>query len=274
MERHGLLIGKMIKIFDGAEQFNRFAAEKFVEIANEAIESKRRFAVALAGGSTPKSLYRLLGNEEFRNKIEWSKVFFFFGDERNVAPDDDDSNYRMARENLFEPLKISETNIFRWRTELQDADDIAANYESAIGKFFDEFLGEKNKFQVAADDSNLPRFDLILLGIGADGHTASLFPFTEALSETEKIAAANPVEQLDAIRLTLTFPVINNARNVIFLVRGADKATALREVLEGDFQPDEFPAQNVKPASGDLFWLVDREAAGLLKSKRDLLFAV
>ena len=114
-------------------------------------------------------------------------------------------------------------------------------------------------------NGGLPRFDLILLGMGADGHTASLFPFTKALTETEKNAVANPVEKLAATRLTLTFPVINNARNIIFMVKGADKAAALREVLEGEFQPDKYPSQNVKPADGDLLWLVDEEAARLLK---------
>lgn len=239
----------MIKIFDDAERLNQFAAEKFVSIANQAIETNGSFAVALAGGSTPKSLYRLLASDEFKNKIDWSKVFFFFGDERNVAPDDAESNFRMANENLFSPMQIAEENIFRWRTELEDARLIAEEYEKTLSKFF---------------KTGFPNFDLILLGMGGDGHTASLFPFTEALNETERIAVANPVEKLDTIRFTLTFPVINNARNVIFLVKGADKAETLQAVLHGEFQPEKYPAQSVKPIAGNLFWLVDREAAGLL----------
>ncbi len=239
----------MIKIFEDAGQLNRFAAEKFVEIADEAIENRGSFTFALAGGSTPKSLYQLLGSDEFKNKVDWSKVFFFFGDERNVTPSDAESNFRMANENLFQPLKISETHICRWRTELKDAEMIAFAYDVSVGNFF------------CTD----PKFNLILLGMGDDGHTASLFPFTKALAETERIAVANPVEKLGTTRLTLTFPVINNARNVIFLVKGADKAETLRAVLQGEFQPENYPAQNVKPIDGNLYWLVDREAAGLLK---------
>ncbi len=240
----------MIKIFDDAEQLNRFAAEKFVEIANRSISPiKRSFAVALAGGSTPKSLYRLLGSDEYKNKIDWTQVHFFFGDERNVAPDDAESNYRMANENLFEPLKIPETNILRWQTELKDAEMTAFEYDVSLGMFF----------------CTTPKLDLILLGMGDDGHTASLFPFTTALNETERIAVVNRVEKLDTIRFTLTFPAINNARNVIFLVKGADKAETLRAVLQGEFQPEKYPSQNVKPTNGNLFWLVDREAAGLLE---------
>jgi 6-phosphogluconolactonase len=240
----------MIKIFDDAERLNLFAAEKLLEIANEAIETNGSFAVALAGGSTPKSLYRLLAGAEFKNKIDWSKVFFFFGDERNVAPDNAESNYRMAYANLFSPLQIAEENIFRWQTELEDASLIAEAYEKTLSRFF------KTRF---------PQFDLFLLGMGDDGHTASLFPFMPAINETERIAVANPVEKLDTIRFTLTFPVINNARNVIFLVKGADKSETLRQVLHGEFQPGKYPAQRVKPIAGNLFWLVDQEAAGLLR---------
>ncbi len=240
----------MIKIFDDAEQLNRFAAEKFVEIADEAIENRRQFTVALAGGSTPKSLYHLLASDEYENKVDWSKIFFFFGDERNVAPLDAESNFRMANENLFLPLQITEENIFRWQTELKDARLITEEYEKTLLIYF------KTRF---------PPFDLFLLGMGDDGHTASLFPFSEALNETERVAVANPVEKLDTIRFTLTFPVINNARNVIFLVKGADKAETLRAVLQGEFQPEKYPSQNVKPINGNLFWLVDREAARLLK---------
>jgi len=183
--------------------------------------------------------------------MNWTKVFFFFGDERNVLPGDAESNFRMANENLFLPLHISVENVFRWQTELRNAEKIAENYE------------ESAKFFFALNDE-LPRFDLILLGIGEDGHTASLFPFTKALRETKKIAIANSVEKLATTRLTLTLPVINNAANVIFLVKGADKADTLKTVLEGKLQPEKFPAQSVKPENGELFWLVDEQAAALL----------
>lgn len=253
----------MIKIFNETEKLNSFAAEKFVEIANRSISESGRFSVALAGGSTPKSLYRLLTTDDFKNRIDWKQTFFFFGDERNVPPDDAESNFRMASENLFASLKISTENIFRWQTELGDAEKIAADYEQILSEFF----SLKNHPLAGASGFNLPRFNLILLGMGADGHTASLFPFSPALAETEKIAVANPVEKLNAERLTLTFPIINNAENVIFLITGDDKAEALKEVLEDARQPEKFPSQSVKPENGELFWLLDERAAALLTNK-------
>ncbi len=245
---------KQVNVFPNIEELNNFAAEKFVEIANDAINSERdSFAVVLAGGSTPKGLYQLLATDEYKDKIDWRKVFFFFSDERNVLPTDTESNFRMAQENLFEPLSIQYFSVLRWNTELGEAERIAEDYNSTIKVFFG-----------LDEEDGSPRFDLILLGMGADGHTASLFPFSEALHETEKFAVANPVEKLQTTRLTLTFPVINNARNVIFLVAGEEKAETLREVLEGEFQPDKFPSQNVKPTHGNLIWLVDEKAASLL----------
>ena len=245
----------MIKVFQNIEELNNFAAEKFVEIANKAIKNRGQFTVALAGGSTPKSLYHLLASEEFRDEIDWSKAYFFFGDERNVLLSDAESNFRMANENLFAPLKIAETNIFRWQTEFENAEKTAENYQASVKNFFNSPNGD------------FPEFDLILLGMGADGHTASLFPETSALAENEKIAVSNYVEKLETIRFTLTFPAINNARNVMFLVKSADKAETLRDVLEGEFQPEKLPSQNIKFATGNLFWLCDAESAALLKSR-------
>lgn len=244
----------MIKIFPNIEELNNFAAEKFVEIAHEAIENRGKFTILLAGGSTPKSLYRLLSSEKFKDKIEWSKVFFFFGDERNVSLDDAESNFRMAHENLFAPLEINVNNLFPWLIGSETPEITAEIYQGEIKRFFN--LGE-NEF---------PRFDLILLGMGNDGHTASLFPFTKALHEKNKIAVENYVEKLNATRLTLTFPTINNARNIIFLVSGEEKAETLREVLEGEFQAEKLPSQNVKPENGNLFWLLDENVAKLLKT--------
>ena len=249
---------RQVKVFQNTDELNNFAAEKFTEIANESIEKRGQFTVVLAGGSTPRSLYRLLASDKFKGKIDWCKVFFFFGDERNVLPTDAESNFRMARETLFEPLKIKADNIFRWRTELGNAEQIAESYRKTMRRFFD---AGNNPTATAGGSA---RFDLILLGMGADGHTASLFPFTKALSETDKIAVANRVEKLQTTRLTLTFPVINNAPNVVFLVSGKEKASTLREVLEGEFQPGRLPAQSVQPRNGNLFWLLDEKAASLL----------
>lgn len=243
----------MIKIFRDIQELNSFAAEKFIATGQNAIEQNGRFTVVLAGGSTPKSLYQLLATDEFRNQIDWQKVFFFFGDERNVLPDSVESNFRTADENLLKPLQIPAENIFRWQTELEDAEKIAEIYVQTIQKFFNL---AKNEFS---------RFDLILLGMGDDGHTASLFPFTDALNETERIAVSNHVKKLKTNRLTFTFPTINNSANIIFLISGAAKANALKEVLEGEFQPEKFPSQFVNPQNGNLFWLIDAPAAQLLK---------
>jgi len=242
----------MIKIFPNSDELNLFAAKKFVEIAGKAIKENGRFTVSLAGGSTPKSLYQLLAGDKFKNQIDWTKVFFFFGDERNVPSDDAESNYRMANENLFALLQISGENVFRWQTESNDPKKIAEDYELLLKTFFALFEDEAQKF------------DLILLGTGADGHTASLFPFTEALKESKKNVAVNWVEKLNTNRLTFTYRAINNASNVIFLVSGESKAEALKEILKGEYQPEKYPAQAVKLKDGDLFWLIDHQAARLL----------
>lgn len=230
-------------------ELNKIAAAKFVSMAREAIKKRGEFAVALAGGSTPKGLYQLLATEKFRSLIDWTRIFFFFGDERNVLPDNEESNFKMANESLLKPLNISTENIFRWQTELENAEEIAKDYEKKIKEFFN------------LTENEFPRFDLVLLGMGDDGHTASLFPFTEALNEQNKIAVLNRVEKLDSTRLTLTFPTINNAANVIFLIGGEKKAVVLRSVLTGEIQPENLPAQNVKPRNGSLFWILDQKAA-------------
>ncbi len=263
-----------IKIFQTVEELNQFAAEKFIEIGNAAIEERNEFIVALAGGSTPKALYQLLASENYKNKIDWSKVFFFFGDERNVPLDDAESNFRMANETLFEPLEISEFNINRWNTEENDLNKIAESYEDRLIIGFsyaasNEELKPKS-FNLNEENIEFPRFDLILLGMGTDGHTASLFPFTPALNETKKTAVANYVEKLNSWRFTLTFPVINNAANIIFLVKGEDKAGTLKKVLEGEFEPQKFPSQNVRPSDGNLFWLADSSAAGFLSGAKNV----
>ena len=243
-----------IKIAQNLSELNILAAEKFVSIGNRAIKTNGRFTIALAGGSTPKSLYQLLASDAYKNRIDWTRVFFFFSDERNVLPTDEENNFRMATENLLKPLQIEEENISRWQTELKDA---AENYEKTIREFFELSEGE------------FPRFDLILLGMGDDGHTASLFPFTKALTETSRIAVENRVEKLDTNRLTLTFRVINNASNIIFLISGAAKAEVLREVLEGKSRGEKLPSQNVKPINGNLFWLIDTDSARLLNNSLD-----
>jgi 6-phosphogluconolactonase len=199
----------------------------------------------LAGGSTPKATYGILARD-YAERIDWSRVHVFFGDERNVPPDHEDANYRMAREALLDHVPIG--GVHRMRGELPP-DEAAAAYEVELREFFG---AEK-----------LPRFDLILLGIGGDGHTASLFPETPALEVHDRWVVANPVPKLDTTRITLTVPVINAARSVVFLAAGEDKAEALKEILEGDADPREYPAKLVQPPGGPE-WMLDRAAAGSL----------
>ncbi len=225
---------------DPDELASRAAAE-FERLANEAIRERGSFTVALSGGSTPLLLYRHLRDAS----ITWEQVFFYFGDERNVPPDEDASNFKGANKSLFRPLLIREDNIFRWRTELQTPLEVADDYEQTLQKLSDD----------------LPRFDLVLLGMGADGHTASLFPGTDALDETQRLAVANGVPQLGSWRFTLTYPVINNARNAMFLVAGEDKADTVKEVVEGD---SDLPAKLVQPESGKLTWYLDQSSARAL----------
>lgn len=245
-----------IEIFADLEEISRRAAEEFISEGKKAITKSDRFTVALSGGSTPRNLYQLLATEEFSGELDWEKVYFFFGDERDVSPASVKSNYKMVRELFFKPLKIKTRNIFRWRTEIINPVEVAEQYERIIRRFFELGTGE------------YPRFDLVFLGMGDDGHTASLFPHTQALAENERIAVANWVEKFDSHRLTLTYPVLNNAVKAVFLVSGANKAETLQQIFEGDSQPEKFPARNVKLKSGKLVWLIDEKAAGLLKRSK------
>jgi 6-phosphogluconolactonase len=235
---------RKVLIKNNLDELGDAAAGLFVAIAIESIAMRGKFSVALAGGATPRALYSLLGSDKYKKKVNWSKVTFFFGDERNVPADADDSNYRMANETLLAPLGINAKKVHRWKTELEPTES-AADYETRLR-------------------ANGP-LDLVLLGLGSDAHTASLFPQTKALNEKEKLAVANWVEKLDDHRLTLTFPAINAAQDVMFLVSGKEKADAVAGVLEGESRPDDLPAQRVKPTSGNLFWLFDVAAASGLK---------
>jgi 6-phosphogluconolactonase len=222
------------------------AATEFAALASRAVESNGRFSVALSGGSTPKSLYTLLASGSIPN-IPWEKIFFFFGDERCVPPDHADSNYRMAREaGLFS--KVANDHVFRVRTEEKDADTAARDYEQILRMFF------------GLQPSEFPRFDLVLLGLGPDGHTASLFPGTAALTEKSRLVVANWVDKFQTYRITLTLPVLNRSACVMFLASGPDKANIVREVLENENA--NLPSQKVRPADGRLLWLLDRAAAG------------
>lgn len=237
-----------IRVLATSEDLFRAAAIEFVAQAQQAVASRERFTVVLSGGSTPKGLYSLLAGG-FRSEIPWPKIFFFWGDERHVPPSDPESNYRMANEVMLSKVPVPGENVFRIPAEDKDANSAAAKYERTIRQFFQLRSGE------------LPRFDLILLGMGPDGHTASLFPGTAALREQSRLVVANWVEKFKTERITLTLPVLNNARNTLFMVAGSDKAQSLREVLEGSAPAEQYPSKLIRPVDGTLVWLVD-EAAG------------
>jgi 6-phosphogluconolactonase len=207
--------------------------------------------VALSGGSTPKALYSLLATPGFADRIPWPKVHLFWGDERCVPPDHAESNYRMVRESLLSKINFPPENVHRMAGE-KEPKLAAAEYDNELKTFFQLSEGEP------------PRFDLILLGLGEDGHTASLFPGSEALKETKLLVTANFVGQLNTARLTLTLPVLNNAGNVCFLVAGASKAAIVKEVLGTDSATGKLPAQRVRPVRGALTWFITRDAAAAL----------
>jgi len=233
-------------IFDATEELYDSALETLRQGLNE--HAGDHYRVVLSGGSTPLRLYELILAD---GGFDWHKLRIFFGDERTVPPDHPDSNFRAAYETLLDAAPIPHDAIFRMQCEL-GAEVAARRYEQAI----------RDEFKLAPGE--LPRFDLILLGMGADGHTASLFPGTAALEERERLVVPNPVPQLDTTRLTLTFPVLNAAHTVLFLVTGSDKAPAVREALTGDLATRP-PAGQVHPTAGRLLWYLDREAAAELE---------
>jgi len=248
--------GRTIRIFADVQALSEAAAHEWVRCSREAVAARGRFTVALSGGSTPKRLYHLLAAEPFRSQIDWGRVEIFWGDERCVPPDHADSNYHMAREAMLAHLPIPTEHVHRIEAERADRDAAAWNYTDVLGRVF--------KDTVYADGPP-PAFDLILLGMGPDGHTASLFPHTKALDETKRWVVANHVPQLNTDRLTLTRPILNRAREVLFLVAGADKAERLVEVLAGPADPKRLPSQSIQP-DGQLVWFVDRAAAARLPS--------
>ena len=237
-----------LEVLADSAALSQRAAEVVRQSVDEAASSRGRATLALAGGSTPRELYHLLAAGP---ALPWERVHFFFGDERHVPPDDPASNYRMAREALFEVAPIPAQNIHRVRAELPRASDAAEQYEQQLRAFF------------GAADGAPARLDLILLGLGTDGHTASLFPGAPAIHEQTRWVMAQPPEKGGVARITFTPVLLNAAREVAFVVCGAEKAEALRGVLSGEQSVDELPARVVRPAGGPR-WLVDRSAAALL----------
>ena len=247
-----------------AEELALKAAQYFARLADQYVIGNGHFTVALSGGATPLAMYRLLAQEPFHSTVPWSEIYFFWCDERCVPPDHADSNYRAAHEALLSKVPVKPENILRWQGE-SAPEQAAEIYEMQLRRFFTSGPGASR--MGTAPLAAFPRFDLVLLGMGADGHTASLFPGTAAVGEQARIVVANAVPKLNAQRLTLTVPALNNARNVTFLVSGAEKAETLRQVLEGPQRPELLPCQLIKPGNGALLWLVDEAAASKLAGR-------
>jgi 6-phosphogluconolactonase len=244
-----------IIILPNAAAIARRAAEEFVSIAAQAVKEKGACNVALAGGSTPKALYSLLVDDpEFRARVPWDKLQLFFGDERHVPPDHTDSNFRMATEAMIAKSPLRPEQVTRIQGELADTEMAAREYEQALRRHFRLSAGE------------YPRFDLVLLGMGEEGHTLSLFPGTKALHPEGRLVVRNWIGKLYAERITLTAATINQAACILFMVTRADKAPALKAVLEGPYEPEQLPAQLIQPRDGKLLWLLDTAAASMLSA--------
>jgi 6-phosphogluconolactonase len=243
-----------VRILADAAAIARRAAEKFIEAAAAAAREKDSFSVSLAGGSTPKALYALLVSEPFRGRLPWDKMQVFFGDERRVGPDQPDSNFRMATEAMISKSPLRTEQVHRIKAENPDTERAARDYEQEL----------RSHFMLAHGEA--PRFDLVLLGMGSEGHTLSLFPGTKALRDNGRLVMRNWVGKLFAERVTLTAPAVNNAAQVIFMIAGADKAPALKAVLEGPYEPEQLPAQLIQPKNGKLLWLVDSAAGSMLST--------
>jgi 6-phosphogluconolactonase len=244
------------------DELSKAAASELLRQAQRAVQAKGQFSLALSGGSTPRSLYSLLANNSsLRPEVPWEKTHFFWGDERHVPPEHPESNYRMAQEAMLSRVPVPSENIHRINAENPNAQWAAEEYEETLRTFFRLGAGE------------IPRFDLVLLGMGLDGHTASLFPGTDALGEREHLVVANWVEKLHAHRITMTLPVFNRAAMVLFLVSGEEKAETLRRVLGGKREKTPFPSQLVRPTQGRLLWLVDQGAGRFLEKTPKIIIS-
>ncbi|WP_257668799.1 6-phosphogluconolactonase [Parapedobacter tibetensis] len=240
----------MIKKFNDLQQLNTSAAQLFIQAANDAIAKKGNFTVALTGGSSPVGLYQLLAASPYREQVQWDQVYVFWGDERWVPLNDERSNARMAFETLLDHVPISRGHIFPMWADTVSPEEFARQYEQAL------------KLHLGADGI----FDLILLGMGADGHTASWFPHTAVVHEYDKWVVAYFLKAQEMHRITLTVPLINRAKQMVVITYGESKSDALYEVLEGARNPEKYPAQLLEPIAGEVIWIVDEAAAAKLSS--------
>src|SRR6266702_5757794 len=236
-----------ISIYPDTNTLSREAAQFIVRLANEAIVTHGRFTIALSGGSTPKVLYSLLGDEPYRNQIDWAKVDIFWSDERCVPPDSEDSNYHLAQQVLLSKIPIADSQLHRMPADRPDRDAASQAYTEEMYRTF--------------GTNRIPKFDLMQLGMGPEGHTASLFPHQESLHEQQRLVMPVIVPKPPPERLTFTRTLWNAAHSALLLVTGTDKVDALQAVLEGEYQPDEYPAQIVRPPNGEVVWMLDSAVA-------------
>ncbi|HZV47884.1 MAG TPA: 6-phosphogluconolactonase [Thermodesulfovibrionales bacterium] len=241
-----------VYILPDLEAISLKVAEIFLRLSKQYISSANRFVVALSGGTTPKRLYTLLGSDIFRNAIDWNRIHFFWVDERSVPKEDEESNYKLAYDTFLSKVPVRTPNIHRIKVE-EGPEKAASEYERDMRAFF--------------GTSGFPVFDLIILGIGEDGHTASLFPGSESLKEKARLAVPVYMQKTKSNRITLTLPVLNNADQIIFLVAGKSKSHIVRSVLVGDKERKQYPAGLINPDNDKIQWLIDQEAAGNLTEK-------
>ncbi len=241
-----------IALYADSDSLSRDAAQYIVRLANESIVSHGRFTLALSGGTTPRKLYGMLGDEPYCSQIDWALVDIFWSDERCVPPDSEDSNYLLAQQVLLNKIPIAAAQIHRMPADEPDRDAASQAYTDEMRRVF--------------ATNGIPSFDLIQLGMGPEGHTASLFPHQASLHEQQRLVMPVSVPKPPPPRLTFTPPLLNAAHNVLFLVTGADKADAIQAVLEGAYNPDEYPAQIVRPTNGEMVWMLDTKAASTLKN--------
>jgi 6-phosphogluconolactonase len=246
-----------IAIYPNIDILSHEAAQYIVRIATESITTHGRFTIALSGGTTPRKLYGLLGSEPYRSQIDWTLVHIFWSDERCVPPNSEESNYHLAHEVLLSKISIPAVQVHRMPADMPDRNAASQEHENEMRRVF--------------ETDGIPNFDLIQLGMGPEAHTASLFPHQAALHEQQRLVVPVSVPKPPPDRLTFTPPLLNAARNVLFLVAGSDKADALHAVLEGPYNPDEYPAQIVRPPDGEVSWMVDTAAAAKLQRREENL---
>lgn len=243
-----------VQIYPDTQYLAQAAVEIFIQTAETAIRERELFSVSLSGGSTPQALYQLLASEPFSERVDWARTQIFWGDERCVPPDHPDSNYFKAKTMMLDDVPVPENNIHRILAE-HPPEQAAQEYEETLLSFFSSLPSREERENAS--------FDLVLLGMGDDGHTASLFPGTPAIHEETRWTAAQYIDKLASWRITLTPAILNRASLVVFLVSGAGKSDTLQRVIYGSYQPERYPSQVIQPKNGQVLWMVDEPAASL-----------